>query len=155
MSRVVMNADIIRLQRVRAVMQEVERLESRMQWERERMQHITQSINGMPGRKGGVPSGLDEVFAELSELEERHKNQLKRYTIEMNRAERIIGAIESVNMKAFVTMMYLENQKYEDVRTKLNMSRRGFENARNAVEGAKSMENVKWHDRFICGNSAQ
>ena len=120
--RSIRNRDIPLLQNVYAMMQEIVSLEHRRMWQRERMNNITQHLTGMPG-SGGTPKGIDEAFAAISELEEEHKNLVKQYARELKRAERIINAIESGSMRAFVSMMYLDNIPGNEVRQKLNLTR--------------------------------
>lgn len=145
--RAVANTDIIALSEVWYLMQDIVSLEKRREWQRERMNSMTQHLSGMPG--GGTPSGLDTAFAEVSELEERHRLLVKRYCKMLSRAEAIINGIENTNMQTFVRMMYLDNVPAREVRMRLNMTRRTFERARQAVEQAPDMASVKWSDRFF------
>lgn len=149
--RSIRNRDIPLLQNVYAMMQKIVSLEHRRMWQRERMNNITQHLTGMPGG-GGTPKGIDEAFAAISELEEEHKNLVKQYARELKRAERIINAIESGSMRAFVSMMYLDNIPGNEVRQKLNLTRWGFERAKEAIEQAEDMAHVAWHERYILGD---
>lgn len=147
--RVVNNTDIPLIQEVHYLKMDIISLEEKRKWERKRMENITQHISASPG--GGTGRGMDEAMAAISELEERHKALIKQYTIALRRAEKIISRIQSHQMRTFVTMMYLDNIPDGAVQSVLHMSRWSFENARKAVEDAKSMEEVKWFDRY-CAN---
>ena len=145
--RAVANADIIALSEVWYLMQDIVSLEKRREWQRERMSSMAQHLSGMPG--GGAPAGLDTAFAEVSELEERHRMMVERYCKMLSRAEAIINGIENTSMQTFVRMMYLDNVPAREVRMRLNMTRRTFERARKAVEQAPNMASVKWRDHFF------
>lgn len=144
--RKVKNGDILMLQEIRTLKMEIVSLEQRRKWERERMERITQSLSASPG--GGTARGMDEAFAAISELEEKHKQLIKQYTRKMKKAERILNGIRSSQMRTMVTMLYLDNVTPRAVQEVLHMSRWAFENARAAVEDAPSMEDVKWFDRY-------
>jgi len=144
--RKVKNADIPMLQEIRMLKMDIVSLEQRRKWERERMERITQSLSASPG--GGTARGMDEAFAAISELEEKHKQLIKQYTRKMKKAERILSGIRSCQMRTMVTMLYLDNVPPSAVQAVLHMSRWAFENARNAIEDAPSMEEVKWFDRY-------
>ena len=147
-SRMVKNRDIPLLSRVLYTMQDVRSLESRLEWQRDRMFSITQNLSGMPGRKGGKPHGFDAALAAIDELNEQQCERLRGYIRELKTAERIINGMPSRMMRTFVVMLYVENLPAAVVQRELNMTRRGFENARNAVEQAEDMERVKWSERF-------
>lgn len=146
--RIIKNKDIPLLSRVLYVMQDIRSLENRCEWQSTRLFNVTQQITGMP-RGGGGNSGFDAVFAEMDELNEEHRERLKAYVRELKAAEKIINSIPSRTMRTFVVMMYVENQPDAVVQRELNMSRRGFENARNAVEIAESMASVAWRERYM------
>lgn len=145
--RIIKNRDIPLLARVLYVMQDVCSLEKRCEWQRERLFSITQNITGMPGGKG-VPSGFDTAFAAIDGINEEHREQIAAYTRELKEAEKIINSIPSRTMRTFVTMLYVENISAATVQRELNMTRRGFENARNAVEQAQDMASVVWRERY-------
>lgn len=146
--RVIRNRDVIRLCNVLPIMQEITALEQRREWERDRQYSITKSLSGMP-RSGGLPQGLDAAFAALARLEEKHRGQVIEYTRELRAAERIINSIPSISMRAFVTMLYLLDMSAADVRREMNMTEYGFTRARDAVEQADCMQNVKWRERYV------
>lgn len=147
----VKNKDIIVLANVRYIMQEVEQAERRRAWQRERMTAISLNLNGMPVG-GGPPRGLDDAFAALSEIDEIYERKVKAYTRALKKAQRILDAIEYESMRAFVSMRYMEDMTSTEIREKLNMTRRGFDRARRAVEDAPRMSAVKWQERFYTGN---
>lgn len=146
--RKIKNKDIPLLSRVFYVMQDVCSLENRREWQRERLFSSTQHISGMP-RGGSLPSGFDSIFAVIDGINEEHKEKLVAYTRELKMAEKIINSIPSRTMRTFVTMMYIDNIPAVVVQRELNMTRRGFDNARNAVEQSADMESVVWRERFF------
>lgn len=146
--RIIRNRDIPLLSRVLYVMQDIRSLETRQEWQRERMFHITQKITGMPGAKG-QPNGFDAAYAALDELCDEQKGRIAAYMRELKTAEKIINEIPSRTMRTFVMMMYVDEIPATIIQRELNMSRRGFENARNAVEQAESMASVQWRERYM------
>ena len=142
------NRDIPVLQDVIRVMQEVRALETRRQWQRERMYNITQHLTGMP-KQQGEHGGLEAAFAAVAELEDEHKEKVKEYTRKLKAAERIVNGIGNPFMRTFVTMMYIENLSAKTVRSELNMSEWGFKRARQAVEQAEYMKCVVWRERYV------
>lgn len=145
--RIIKNRDIPLLARVLYVMQDVCSLEKRCEWQRDRLFSITQNLTGMPSGKG-VPTGFDAAFAAIDGINEEHREQIAAYTRELKAAEKIINSIPSRTMRTFVTMLYVENMPAATVQRELNMTRRGFENARNAVEQAQDMASVVWRERY-------
>ena len=145
---VIKNRDILVLQRVIAVMQEVRALEERREWQDKRRFNIMQLLTGMP-RGGTGPTGLDAALASLDELADEQKERVKEYTRELRAAERIINGIANLNMRTFVMMMYVENIPPGKVRSELNMTEWAMKSARNAVEQARDMASVRWHDRYV------
>ena len=82
---VVKNRDIPLLANVLSIMQEVSALERRREWQRERLYNITSHLTGMP--RGGSGGNLfDNVFSELSTLDEDHEKKIKQYMRELRRA---------------------------------------------------------------------
>lgn len=145
--RIIKNRDIPLLARVLYVMQDVCSLEKRCEWQRDRMFSITQNLSGMPGGKG-MPTGFDAAFAAIDGINEEHCEQIAAYTRELKAAEKIINSIPSRTMRTFVTMLYVDQIPAATVQRELNMTRRGFENARNAIEQARDMESVVWRERY-------
>ena len=145
---VVRNRDIPLLSDVFYIMQEVRLIEQRRDWQRDRMVNITQHLTGMPGG-GGMPKGLDEAFALLSELDEEHEQRCKDYVRQLKAAQKILNGIESRSMRAFVTMKYVMNVPDTEIRRELNMTRTGFNRARRCVESAECMATVKWREKYI------
>lgn len=142
------NRDIPLLADVLPIMQEICQIERRRDWQRDRMTNITQHLSGMPGG-GGVPKGLDEAFALLSELDEEHERRCKEYVRQLRAAQRILNGIESRSMRTFVIMKYVMDVPDTDIRDELNMTRTGFNRARRCVESAECMAAVKWRERYI------
>lgn len=146
-AKAVRNKDIALLQEVKMVQMDIVSLEQRADWEKARMEKITQHI-GVSGGGGGSPHGMDDAFASLAETEQRHRNLCKQYTKIVRKAERIIGSISSHKMRTMVTMLYMENVAASAVQSVLHMSRWTFDNARAAIENADSMADVKWNKRY-------
>lgn len=144
--RVIKNRDIPVLEGIIAVMADISSLENRMQWIRERQTNITAHLSWTHG--GGKITGLDESFAELSDIEEKYQKAIKRYTKETRKVERIVNGIQNRNMRAFVRLMYVDGKTNTEVIENLCMTRRGFENARDAVESADCMDTVIWTDKY-------
>ena len=142
------NADIPLLADVFSIMQEINQIEKRREWQQDRMFNITQHLTGMP-HSGGSPKGFDDTIALLSELEEEHEQRCKDYVRQLKEAQRILNSIESRSMRTFVMMKYIMNSPDVEIRKELNMTRRGFERARNCVESAPCMAAVKWRERYI------
>jgi hypothetical protein len=144
----VRNRDIPLLRDILPIMQQVCALEKRRDWQRDRMMRITQHITGMPGG-GGMPRGLDEAFAMLSELDLEHEEMCREYVARMRRAERILNGIESQSMRAFVVMKYMMDIPDMRIREELNLTRTGFERARRCVEDAERMSEAVWREKWI------
>lgn len=145
---VIHNRDIPLLADVLPIMQEICQIEQRRDWQRDRMLNITQHLTGMPGG-GGVPKGLDEAFALLSELDEEHEQRCKDYVRKLRAAQKILNRIESQSMRTFVIMKYVMNVRDADIRDELNLTRTGFNRARRCVESAERMADVIWRERYI------
>lgn len=146
-TRTVRNRDIILIQSVRYIKLDIESLEERQAWENQRLFHITQNLASVVV-KGGSSWGMDEAMATLQELSYKHEQTMKLYKRTLGQAERIINQIPSRQMRTLVTMLYLDGASDNDARKALGMSRWVFENARNTVENAERMADVKWHDRY-------
>ena len=126
------NRDIPLLADIFTIMQDIRQIEERREWQKGRMFNITQHLTGMPGG-GGMPKGLDETFALLSEIDDEHKRRCKSYVRQLRKAQKILNGIESHT----------------------NMTRRGFERARDSVENAPCMAAVKWQERYILVEDSQ
>lgn len=144
----VRNRDIPLLSEILYIMQMVRQIEERRDWQRDRMTNITQHLSGMPGG-GGLPKGLDDAFALLSEIDEEHEALCKEYVRQLKMAQKILNGIESRTMRTFVVMKYVMDVPDVKIRQELNMTWRGFDRARRAVEEATCMAAVKWHERYI------
>lgn len=144
----VRNRDIPLLADILYIMQEIRQIEQQRSWQRDRMLNITQHLTGMP-RGGGLPKGLDEAFALLSELDDEHEQRCKDYVRQLKTAQKILNGIESRSMRAFVTMKYVMDVPDTEIRRELNLTRTGFNRARRCVESASCMAAVKWRERYI------
>lgn len=147
----VKNRDIPLLADIRRLRQEVLMIEQRREWQRDRMLNITQHLSGMPGSRS--PKGLDDAYAALSELEYEHEQKCRQYKRQIKRAEKVLNSIESNTMRTFVSMKYEWDKPDAEIRKRLNMSRRGFDRARDCVESAPCMAMVKWHEKYIIDNN--
>lgn len=143
----VRNRDVVALKNVKSLMSQIESIERRIKWQRERMQNITQHLSWTHG--GGAVVGMDDAFEKLSEMEESHKELIAQYAKEMRRAEGILSGIESMSMRAFVNLTYLEMMGAAQVRERLGMSEYGYKRARRAIETAQDMRQVKWHEKYM------
>ena len=144
---VVCNRDIPVLQDVLPVMQLVNRTEELRGWQRGRAEKITANLTGMP--RGGDALGLDGVVAALDELDRKQAGECREYACRLRAAQRILNGIESLTMRAFVMMKYVMGLRDGEIQQQLNMTRRGFERARQSVEDAPDMASVKWRERYI------
>lgn len=144
----VRNRDIPLLSEVLYIMQAICQIEQQRSWQHDRMTNITQHLSWMP-KGGGLPKGLDDAFALLSEIDEEHEARCREYVCQLREAQKILNGIESRTMRTFVMMKYVMNVSDANIREELNMTRRGFDRARRCVEEAPCMAAVKWHERYI------
>ena len=79
----------------------------------------------------------------------RQAGECREYACRLRAAQRILNGIESLTMRAFVMMKYVMGLRDGEIRQQLNMTRRGFERARQSVEDAPDMASVKWRERYI------
>ena len=142
------NRDIPLLASVLCVMQDVCMVEQQRQWQRDRLTNITTRLTGMPGG-GGLPKGMEEAFAAISELEENQAKECLKYAEAMKKAQEIINGIESESMRTSVKMKYVFDIADTDIRRELNMTRRGFDRAKKCVEDAPNMASVRWQEKYI------
>ena len=110
-------------------------------------------LTGMPGG-GGATHGLEDVFSRLAEVEEEHKEGCRQYYRQLKAAEEILNGIGSDSMRTFVKMKYVFDIPDTEIRERLNMTRRGFEKARQAVEDAPDMAAVRWREKYILAPDA-
>lgn len=141
------NKDIPLLASTLSIMKSVEMIEQRRGWQELRMSNITQHLTKTPGSRS--VRGLDDAFALLSEMDEEHEELCKAYVRKLKKIQKILNGIESQNMRTFVTMKYVMNISDTEIRKELNMTRRGFDRARNSIESAPRMSSVKWQERYI------
>lgn len=147
----VYNRDIPVLTKYLYFVRAIEKLEDQIMWEHDRKINVSQHITGMPNGKGGV-NGLDNVFARIDALEQEHREMVDRYIKNAKKVDKILNGIESLTMRMFVRMKYMEDMSDTDIRKSLNLSRRGFDLARRSVESAPNMASVKWPERYIIIN---
>lgn len=146
--RPIKNRDIPVLSRVFYTMQEIVSIEQRCAWQRDRIFSITQNLSGMP-RGGGNKGGIDNALVAIETLQERQRLMMCTYVRELRKVEHILNSIESLSMRAFVTLMYVDQLPHISVRGELGMTEYGFNRARDAVESAVSMQHVVWREKFI------
>ena len=137
------NADIEAISRVIYLMQDIKILEERRDWTRDRLHRLTRGLSGMP-RGGGGPQGMDDTFAKLSEMDDRHLAMMQRFTQELTHAEWRINTIPDPRMRTFVTMVYMLHAGKNQVMRELNLTEWDYRTAKEAVERAESMEKVPW-----------
>ena len=138
-----MNRDIKLLQEVSSIMALADETEQRMNWEHDKIMNITPHLTGMPGG-GGLPKGIDDALCSLHDAEQAHMFSLRRYTRAIRRADEIVHGIENAEMRAFVVMRYLKGMTDVAVRRELKMSEYALKAARECVESAERMDDVKW-----------
>lgn len=146
-SEAVMNADIPLLARVYEIMQDVVSMEEKCEKLDARKVNITQHLSWAAG--GGERHGFDDVIAMIDEIQERHRLQVRQYIRELKRAEDIINGIESASMRTFVMAKYVDKLPDTEIRERLNMTRRSFDNAKHAVESVRCMADVRWRERYV------
>ena len=146
--RIIKNRDILLLSRVLYTMQEVNSLEKRRAWQKERIFSMTQNLSGMPSGKG-LSKGFDTAYAAIDGLAEEQRERLLAYTQELEAAEKIINGIQSRTLRTFVLLMYVDGLPPEKVREELHMTEWGFRKARDSVEKAPDMQSVAWQERYV------
>lgn len=144
----VRNRDIPLLSDIAATMQLVTATERALDYTHDRMTSITSHLSGMPGG-GALPKGLETALALLEEAGEAHSAQIRQYAHELKQAERVLNAIESRSMRAFVIMKYVMDMPDRAIRRELNMTEYGFNRARRSVEDAENMASVRWNETYI------
>lgn len=145
---VIRNRDIPLLADVLCIMQDVRMMEMQKEWQHDRLLNITPHLTGMPSG-GGLPKGMEEAFAAISEMEEKHAKKCLEYTGLLERAQDILNRIQSQTMRTFVMMKYVFDSPDTEIRKELNMTRRGFDRARKCVEEAPDMAGVRWQEKYI------
>lgn len=147
----VKNRDIIAMQNIMAMMQECVSLEKRARFCEDKMHSLTRPLTGMPGRKGGTPSGFEAAYANMDDMRHRYREKADELMAELKRLESIINAIPFETMRAFVMMMYIDQLPNVTVRNELNMTEYGFQRAKRAVEEAENMQDAarKWKEKYI------
>ena len=148
---IVMNRDIPLLSRVFYTMQDIVSLEKRSEWQYERMFSITKRLKAMPGG-GGLPSGLDQTYAEVEEMNHEYGEAIRQYVNELKAAERILNGIESRTMRTFVQMYYVDHIGKTEIMRELDMTEYGFKRARMCIEQAEDIPHVRWREHFVLGH---
>ena len=141
------NRDIVLLSRVLYTMQDVNATEQKRMWQQDRLFNITAKLTGMPNGKGGG-GGLEQCFAEISEIEERYEAECTEYLDELKQAEDILNSIQSRTMRTFVTMRYVLGLSNKDVMGQLNLTRWKFDSMCRCIEDAEDMESVQWDEKY-------
>lgn len=144
---VIRNRDIPLLTNVLPVMQMICKTEEMRQWQADRMTKITSNLTGMPGGKSQI-GGFEQVLAVLSEIDDTHRQLCIEYTETLRKAENIINSIESMGMRAFVTMKYVMDVPDIEIRRELGMTLKRFYAARHCIEDAANMAGVKWNEKY-------
>ena len=137
------NKDLPVLQNVLAVMQDVCNGENQIEWLHDRMYFITQRFSQTPG-VGGQPMGFDVILADIDDLGDSHRRRIKACVRELRKAERILNDIPNQTMRTFVTMLYVMKFTPAQVKNELGLSEWKFRTAREEIEHAKLMKNVRW-----------
>lgn len=146
-SRRVKNKDLVTLSRVKAMEAEIQALEEREAWQRERMQKITATLTGVPGGGGGK-RGMDDALSALEELENDHKRLIKSYTRLVRKAEGALCRVQSQEIRAIVRLCYMDGATDRSAWEALGITRYRLESAKRAIESAESLEAVRWADRL-------
>lgn len=145
---IIHNRDIPLLAEVLCIMQDLRMTEQQREWQHDRLTNITPHLTGMPSG-GGLPKGLEEAFATISELEEQQAKQTKEYADQLKKAQQILNSIASRTLRTFVMMKYMFETPDTEIRRELNMTRRSFDQARKCVEDAPDMASVRWQEKYV------
>ena len=143
----VKNRDIILLDRAQSLLAEVCALEEKREKLRELRFKATSSISGMP--HGGKARGLDEIVAEIDEMDEKYAMRLRMYLREQRQADAILEGIACLDMRAFVRMVYVEKRARAYVISTLKMREWGYRQARKNIENARDMAHARWQNSFV------
>ena len=142
------NKDILLLSRVLYTMQDVSCTEQKRLWLQDRLWNMTQKLTGMPGGHG-VPKGLDEPLADISEMEKQYREELPKCYRELQEAEAILNAIPIQEMRTFVTMKYVLDMSRKEIMSRLNLKRWKYNDICNRIEQAQDMTHVEWPERYM------
>lgn len=140
---VIRNRDIPLLRAVPAAMQAVCLAERQIQWQRERLFRITQNYSS-GGGGGGVPSGYEKAFGEISEAVERHQALCVQYTEQLKAAEKVLNSIPILSMRVLCEMRYVYGVGGQGIMRELSLTDYAYKRARAAIERASSMAAVEW-----------
>ena len=143
----VKNRDIITLSRVLYTMQDVSATEEKRMWQQDRLWHMTQKLTGMPSGHG-QDGGLERIFTDICEMEEKYEAECRAYMRELKEAERIINGIKSRTMRTFVTMKYVLDMSDREIMARLNLKRWKYTRMREIVENAENMASVHWTEHY-------
>ena len=142
----VRNRDIIALDRAQSLLEETRALEEKRDRLKELRFRATGNMSGMP--RGGQAKNLEEIIAEIDELDEKYRLKLRMYLREQKRVDAIMEGIASVTMRAFVRLMYAEKRPKTYVISELKMTEWAFRQARESVENARDMAHVAWRESY-------
>lgn len=147
-SIVVKNRDIPVLANLKYIMVEIQYIEERRLWEYTRVTNITQHLSGMPHGSGNGQKTEDAIIR-MMDIEQEHAQKCQEYVSQIKAAKRIINSIQTQSMRTFVNMRYVMGISDVEIRRQIGMSKRGFYRARDAVETAPSMADVRWPEKYI------
>lgn len=148
------NADIKILMDLVPIRQELKRLEEQCSFRRDTMFSISAHLSGMPKAKG-TTHGIDDMLARLSETETRYRETMEDYLEAEKAAERVLNSIESVQMRSFVAMAYMQNKAKREIMDALMLTEHGYRKAREAIESAECMRDVVWREKYYCEENGQ
>ena len=77
---------------------------------------------------------MDEAFAAMADIEQRHRLLVKSYTRQIARAERILGEIRDPEKRSLARLIYLDGVADIRARERLGLSRGEFERLRRELE---------------------
>lgn len=140
--RTIKNRDVFFLARVSHAMEEIEHLENRRQWERDRRTNITQHLSWTHG--GGAKGGAEESMEAISELEEKHEEKVREYRKMVREAEAILMRVPDGKLRILVSMAYYEQAPEKEIRREFRVSHYLLTQAEALIEAAESMEKVDW-----------
>ena len=148
----VRNRDIIALDKAQSLLEEARALEEKRNQLKDLRLKATGSMSGMP--RGGKARALDEIIAEIDELDEKYRQKLRLYLREQKRVDTIMESIESVTMRAFVRLMYVEKQSKTSIKNELKMQEWDYRQARKTIENARDMAHVPWRESYATADFA-
>lgn len=137
-----MNRDIANLRRVPCIMADIEALERRIRWERDRMTNITTHLSLCSGGRGRM--GIDDALSAIYEIDGEHKQLCERYRAELKNARDIMARVPNGKQKTAIWLYYVEREKAETIRRKLKISDWKWRDFIRRIETVDAMEKVAW-----------